>query len=305
MSDSSLLSSTSLSPELEVFANVSPLWFKRFDRLARYIWDHLDEPLPVEQLAELTHLSVYHFHRMFGSAFGEPIGCYIRRARLIKAVGELLETEKAVTDIALDCGFSSSQALAKALKKQTNMTPTQVRQSKSQPGMNDIVSVHASLGRPASGDAAISQEQKMATELSFVTQSFPDRYFRCVQVTNPTMDNMYKTWKKMARDTSAPMVSVTFVRGESMSFDEMDVWVGEICEQADATHTLAGGEYLATRISLTSTLGYFSAWEALGNHVIHTGLEFDNDAPMLEITHNPRSMFEPVDMTLSARLLSA
>lgn len=304
MSDQPPLESAILSPELQVFANASPLWFKRFDQLARHIWLHLDEPLTVVQLAEITHLSVYHFHRMFGAAFGEPIGSYIRRARLIKAVGELLETDNSVTDIALGCGFSSSQAFAKALKKQTAMTPTQVRQTAAQQGMQDLMRLHASLGRPVSSKIALSQEQKMAEELEFVTQEKPTRYFRCVNVESPSMENVYRVWKKTTSDKSQPMVTITFARNESMAFEDMDVWVGDECAEEEATHTLLAGNYLATRISVTSTLGYFSAWEALANHIMHTGQEFDSAAPMLEITHNPTAMFAPVDMTLTARLIN-
>lgn len=303
MSDPSNAKSTSLSPELQVFANISPLWFKRFDRLARHIWEHLDEPLPVEQLAEITHLSTYHFHRMFGSAFGEPIGSYIRRARLIKATGELLETDKSVTNIAIDCGFSSSQAFAKALKKQTNMTSTQVRQSVSQPGMVDMLRLHSSLGRPASGEAIISQEQKMAKEMELILQSETDRYYRCTNVEKPTMDSTLKTWKKNTSEKDGPMISITFAQGESMAFDEMEVWVGDECSKQESTHTLPAGDYLSARIKVTSTLGYFSAWEALGNYVMQIGREFDSESPMLEITHNPRAFLEAIDMTLFARLI--
>lgn len=303
MSDQQPLEATSLSPELQVFAKASPLWFKRFDQLARYIWLHLDEPLTVEQLAKMTHLSVYHFHRMFGSAFGEPIGSYIRRARLIKAVGDLHDTDRSVIDIAMDCGFSSSQALAKALKKQTNMTPTQVRKSISQQGMTDMLRLHSSLGRPVVGNASLSQEQQMAEELEFMTQAQATRYYRCVNVENPTMDRIYKTWKKTTTDKTKSMVTLTFAHTESMAFEDMDVWVGDECAEEEATHSLLEGSYLTTRISVTSTLGYFSAWEAMANNVMYSGQEFDQDAPMLEITHNPTALFAAVDMTISARLI--
>lgn len=43
--------------------------------------------------------------------------------------------------------------------------------------------------------------------------------------------------------------------------------------------------------------------KAIANHTMHTGAEFDNAAPMLEITHSPMSIFTPIDMTLSAELV--
>ena len=291
-----------LSPELKVLDEVSPLWSKRFDDLAMYIWEHLDQPLPVEELAEKVHLSVYHFHRMFGSAFGESLGSYIRRARLIKATSDLMETEDAITDIAFDCGFSSSQALAKALKKQTGMTPTEIRQAKSQPGMDVLMTLHSRLGRPSSSDQTLSQEQKMAEQLEFKVHHYSDRYFYCEKVEKATFDNSYKVWKNNTPDKNGEMVALTFAEGESMAFEDMDVWVGDACDEAKQNFVMPEGNYLLTRISLTSTLGYFSAWEAMGKYLMKEGLEPDEDSPLLEITHNPTALFAAVDLTLSIRL---
>lgn len=147
----------------------------------------------------------------------------------------------------------------------------------------------------------------MAEKLKFVIEHYPDRYYLCQQVEQSTMEEIYKVWKKNTPDKKGEAVSITYAKDSDSSYEEMDSWVGDACDQAACLPEKGGiimaeGKYLAARITLTSTLGYFSAWEALGKYLMQQGLEPDNDAPALEIIHNPSAMFAPVDMTISVRL---
>ena len=89
----------------------------RLNRTLDYIRDHCAEDLTLAKLAKVACFSKYHFHRIFRTLLGETVNRHVRRVRLEKAVRMLtFDKDKSIIDIALDCGFSSSQNFAKAFK---------------------------------------------------------------------------------------------------------------------------------------------------------------------------------------------
>jgi len=93
-------------------------YIARINRVLDYIENHLVEALTLEELAEVSCFSQFHFHRIFRAFVGEAVGQYISRLRLEKAA-TLLDSipEKSVTTIALECGYSSSTTFARAFKE--------------------------------------------------------------------------------------------------------------------------------------------------------------------------------------------
>ncbi len=93
-----------------------------------YIHKHYGEALTLEKLAQMACMSKYHFHRVFKSIAGEPVGDFIRRIRLREALHKLVaQTDKSITEIALETGFSSSQNFPKMFKARAGMSPLQMR----------------------------------------------------------------------------------------------------------------------------------------------------------------------------------
>jgi AraC family transcriptional regulator len=89
----------------------------RILRVTDYIERHLDRPLTLEELAGVACFSPFHFHRVFSAVTGEPLYRYVLRLRLERAASRLARDERqSVTAIALDCGFGSSAAFARAFK---------------------------------------------------------------------------------------------------------------------------------------------------------------------------------------------
>ncbi|MEK3806738.1 AraC family transcriptional regulator [Metabacillus sp. SLBN-84] len=77
-------------------------------RVQDYIEEQLHKKLTLTHLAKVSTYSPYHFHRLFSEFTGETPADYVKRLRLEKAAHSLIyEPEKPVTDIAMDCGFSS------------------------------------------------------------------------------------------------------------------------------------------------------------------------------------------------------
>ena len=65
------------------------------------------EPLNVPELARLVHVSEAHFIRTFRATFGETPYRYLQRRRVERAMFLLRQTDRSVTEICLDVGFTS------------------------------------------------------------------------------------------------------------------------------------------------------------------------------------------------------
>lgn len=290
------------STERDLLVRASPSWRARFERLQHYVWDHLDQALEIEVLADVCALSPYHFHRAFRSVFGESLGHFVRRCRLLKAVDQLYTSEWGVTDIALNCGFSSSQALAKALKKQTDLTPTQVRQLRDQP-MGDIKAVYRCLSPESVSDQARQVRQEQAERLRFVQVWEGERYFACQPVSPPSSDAVIKAWEGFQQKECA-LVVLSFDDVFSTPFQALTSWVGvSVDTPARASHCVGAGEYLCVRVLVGGEAAYFDAWNALLMAVIERGRDIDSAAGYIETIHNPATTWQDMDITLSLKLL--
>ena len=65
------------------------------------------EPLDVRTIAAVAHVSEAHFSRSFRAVFGETPHRYLQRRRVERSMFLLRETDRSVTDICFDVGFSS------------------------------------------------------------------------------------------------------------------------------------------------------------------------------------------------------
>ncbi len=102
-------------------------YFERMAQVLHYIEQHIDKPITLEELAEVACFSPYHFHRIFRSWVGESLATYVRRLRVEQAASELTYSDKKITYIALDAGFTSPEAFNRAFKKRFDISPQQYR----------------------------------------------------------------------------------------------------------------------------------------------------------------------------------
>lgn len=94
-----------------------------------HIEAHLDEDLPVADVARAAGLSRWHFQRIFSAITGETLMTYIRARRMALACERLASTETRVVDIAVLAGFGSHEAFTRAFKKALGVTPTAFRRA--------------------------------------------------------------------------------------------------------------------------------------------------------------------------------
>jgi AraC family transcriptional regulator len=104
-------------------------YLARIHRAQDYIERHLSEELVLELVARAAHFSPFHFHRVFSAVVGETLYQFILRLRLERAASTLLQNrDRSVTEVALDCGFSSSATFARAFKAEYGMSASEWRE---------------------------------------------------------------------------------------------------------------------------------------------------------------------------------
>src|SRR6185503_18854351 len=96
-------------------------------RTVAEIESRLDDPPGFRELADRAYLSPYHFHRIFRAMVGESPKELVRRLRLERAAYRLRHGTDAVVDIAVQAGYESQQAFAKAFQADYAAAPTAYR----------------------------------------------------------------------------------------------------------------------------------------------------------------------------------
>lgn len=85
------------------------------------------EPLDIPSLARVAHVSEAHFIRTFRATFGETPHRYLQRRRVERAMFMLRETDRSVTEICLDVGFTSLGTFSRTFHDIVGETPIAYR----------------------------------------------------------------------------------------------------------------------------------------------------------------------------------
>lgn len=101
---------------------------RRVNRVVDHIRSNLAKELTLDRLADIASFSPFHFHRVFIAVTGETANDFVRRVRLEQAASALLvRPDLNVIDVALNYGFSSPAAFARAFKARFGMSASQWR----------------------------------------------------------------------------------------------------------------------------------------------------------------------------------
>ncbi|MDR2953932.1 MAG: AraC family transcriptional regulator [Prevotella sp.] len=106
-------------------------YVKRINIVVEHIGNNLDREIDLNELADISGFSVFHFHRIFKAMIGEPVGAFVVRMRVETAARLLRYTPLPVQDIAYSVGYNVPSSLAKVFKQFYNISPTEYRNNKS------------------------------------------------------------------------------------------------------------------------------------------------------------------------------
>lgn len=101
--------------------------FDAFEKVVNYVLRNYEQPLRVNELAAMVHLSVSQFDRRFKALYHMTPQQYILRVRLHAACHEILASQGTIAQIANACGFYDQSYFTKQFRKHLGMSPTDYR----------------------------------------------------------------------------------------------------------------------------------------------------------------------------------
>jgi AraC family transcriptional regulator len=120
---------------LEVLAEVSrtPNWRSErtpprwLEQVRGLLHARFAENLTIQEIAVAVGVHPVHLARIFRAHHRCTIGDYVRQLRVEYARREIFRSDRPLTQIALDAGFSDQSHLTRTFKRLTGMTPAQFR----------------------------------------------------------------------------------------------------------------------------------------------------------------------------------
>lgn len=107
---------------------------KRMYEVIDIIYQRYGEPLSVEWLAQAVHISSSRLAHWFKDTMGLSLGKFLLHVRISKAELLLAESDKTITEIALECGFTNVSAFGKAFRGFSGVSPSEYRRLQRQDG---------------------------------------------------------------------------------------------------------------------------------------------------------------------------
>lgn len=88
---------------------------------------HYREPLDIAALAAVACMSQAHFIRSFKAAFGETPYRYLQRRRIERAMAQLRTTDRTVSEVCVDVGWTSFATFSRTFREIVGCSPSEYR----------------------------------------------------------------------------------------------------------------------------------------------------------------------------------
>lgn len=96
-------------------------------RAARFITEHVTEPITVADMADAVGYSQFHFTRMFAENLRVTPNRYLAGVRFHRAKELLLTQDHSVVDICHEVGFSSPGTFTRRFREEVGVAPSELR----------------------------------------------------------------------------------------------------------------------------------------------------------------------------------
>ncbi|MEV4334322.1 AraC family transcriptional regulator [Streptomyces sp. NPDC049597] len=121
---------------------------ERLNQALDHLETCLDREIDMATVARIAAVSEHHFRRLFSALAGMPLPVYVRRRRMTLAGAEVLAGERTLLDVAMQYGYGSGEAFARAFRSVHGIGPGEARLTgavlMSQPRMSFRVVVEGS-----------------------------------------------------------------------------------------------------------------------------------------------------------------
>jgi transcriptional regulator GlxA family with amidase domain len=106
-----------------------------------------EAPPSLSELAANAATTPFHLARIFREHVGVPVHEYDIRLRLMRALPDLLDTDRGITEIALDHGFSSHSHFTYAFRRRAGLTPNGLRRIAKQGTRREVSKIMTALSQ--------------------------------------------------------------------------------------------------------------------------------------------------------------
>ncbi|WP_194867296.1 AraC family transcriptional regulator [Pseudoalteromonas sp. PPB1] len=266
-----------LVPEIALLAPLPEHMRKRFEQALLLMHEKLEEGLSWQKIAQKSAISSFHFHRQFSKLFNETPGRYLSRIRLQYAVYYLLYHETlSITDIAQLCGFASSQALAKALKRELGTTAKAIRLMAQQATPQQTKVLMDKLAHP--GDSE-SLEKQLAEALPCTLEYFETRYVKAVPSDTSDWDQILDHYGEQ----SVGLLGITKTTELEKSWSAIETQIAKsVGPNEPHGASIKSGHYFCCRAYLLSDVAYSQVLHTLFEKAEQAGYKIDPEGHFVE-----------------------
>jgi AraC family transcriptional regulator len=100
-------------------------YVERVNRAIDHVVSNLAHSLTLEEVSKAAGFSPFHFHRVFKAFLGETLSQFVKRQRLERALFLMSHAPRqSLTDVAMECGFSSSSDFSRSFKQHYGLPPS-------------------------------------------------------------------------------------------------------------------------------------------------------------------------------------
>ena len=101
---------------------------ERFLPALQYVYDNISLPVSLGEISNMLNIDRSYFCRLFKKTMNMPFMEYVCALRLSKAEELLLHSDRSITEIAIECGFSSPAYFTKIFREKKGYTPSFYKQ---------------------------------------------------------------------------------------------------------------------------------------------------------------------------------
>ena len=125
-----IIGTAGVSRQIEQIRNQSAT-ADAFAKVVEHLHSNFSGSISSQELADLAGLSISQFERRFRRAFGTSPRQYLMRVRVENAARLLIESDRTVSTIAVECGFYDHAHLSRYFRRIFSDSPTQYRAKRS------------------------------------------------------------------------------------------------------------------------------------------------------------------------------